>query len=200
MGDDRILVQVPAQELPLRAQALLDSGIPRPAGSRFLARRTHLSWIPAAWLGGLLLVGFASVRATITAGLDPAAGAERLIYGALAAVSLVGAVFAAGKLLQGLTERRDVRRGHYRRGLHVLGRDGLLIAGSDRHTWVPREKLPPATDVTGPSSGGNAPPAYAYFIVDDTGRMDRLDCGILTKTALWMWAEHGQLPEGGGWV
>jgi hypothetical protein len=30
--------------------------------------------------------------------------------------------------------------------------------------------------------------------------MDRLDCGILTKTALWMWAEHGQLPEGSGWV
>ncbi|MFM1965267.1 MAG: hypothetical protein RL134_992 [Actinomycetota bacterium] len=200
MGDDRILVQVPAQELPLRAQALLDSGIPRPAGSRFLARRTHLSWIPAAWLGGLLLVGFASVRATITAGLDPAAGAERLIYGALAAVSLVGAVFAAGKLLQGLAERRDVRRGHYRRGLHVLGRDGLLIAGSDRHTWVPREKLPPATDVTDQTGGGTAPPAFAYFIVDDAGRMDRLDCGGMTQSALWMWAEHGQLPEGGGWV
>jgi hypothetical protein len=107
MSSDRILVQVSAEELPLRAQALLDSGIPRPVDTRFLARRTHLSWIPAAWLAGLLLVGFASVRATIAAGLDPAAGAERLIYGALAAVSLVGAVFAAGKLLQGLAERDD---------------------------------------------------------------------------------------------
>ena len=200
MGDDRILVQVPAQELPLRAQALLDSGIPRPAGSRFLARRTHLSWIPAAWLGGLLLVGFASVRTTIAAGLDPAAGAERIIYGALAAVSLVGAVFAAGKLLQGLAERRDVQRGHYRRGLHVLGRDGLLIAGRDHHTWVPRAMLPPATDVTDQTGGGSSPPSYAFFIVDDAGRMDRLDCGILTKSALWMWVERGQLPEGDGWV
>ncbi len=200
MSSDRILVQVSAEELPLRAQALLDSGIPRPADSRFLARRTHLSWIPAAWLTGLLVVGFASVRATIVAGLDPAAGAERLIYGALAAVSLVGAVFAAGKLLQGLAERRDVQRGHYRRGLHVLGRDGLLIAGRDHHTWVPREMMPPATDVTDQTGGGSSPPSYAFFIVDDAGRMDRLDCGILTKTALWMWAEHGQLPEGSGWV
>ena len=200
MSSDRILVQVSAEELPLRAQALLDSGIPRPVDSRFLARRTHLSWIPAAWLAGLLLVGFASVRTTIAAGLDPAAGAERIIYGALAAVSLVGAVFAAGKLLQGLAERRDVQRGHYRRGLHVLGRDGLLIAGRDHHTWVPRAMLPPATDVTDQTGGGSSPPSYAFFIVDDAGRMDRLDCGILTKTALWMWAEHGQLPEGSGWV
>lgn len=200
MGDDRILVQVPADELPLRVQALLDSGIPRPAGSRFLARRTHVSWIPAAWLVGLLVVGVSSLRATLAAGLDPAGGGERIIYGAMAAVCLVGALFAAGKLLQGLAERRDVRRGSYRKGLHVLGRDGLLIAGSDRHTWVPREKLPPATDVTESSSGGTAPPAFAYFIVDDAGRMDRLDCGGMTQSALWMWAEHGQLPEGGGWV
>lgn len=200
MGDDRILVRVPAEDLPPRVQGLLDSRIPRPAGSRYLARRTHVSWIPAAWLAGLLVVGVASLRATIAAGLDPAAGAERIIYGALAAVSLVGAVFAAGKLLQGLAERRDVQRGHYRRGLHVLGREGLLIAGRDHHTWVPRAMLPPATDVTDQTGGGSSPPSYAFFIVDDAGRMDRLDCGILTKSALWMWVERGQLPEGDGWV
>lgn len=200
MADDRILVQVPSDELPLRAQALLDTGIPRPAGSRFLARRTHVSWIPAAWLAALLVVGVSSVRATIAAGVDPSAGAERIIYGALSAVCLVGALFAAGRLLQGLAERRQVRRGEYRKGLHVLGREGLLVAGADRHTWVPRALLPEAKDVTGPSSGGNAPPAYAYFIVDDAGRMDRLDCGIQTRSALWMWAEHGQLPEGNGWA
>lgn len=200
MSDDRILVQVPAEELPLRAQALLDAGIPRPGGSRFLARRTHVVWIPAAWLAGLLVVGMASLRATISAGLDPAAGAERIVYGVMAAASLVGAVFAAGKLLQGLTERRDVRRGHYRQGLHVLGQDGLLIAGADRHTWVPRGKMPSAIDVTGPGSGGNSPPAYAYFIVDEAGRLHHLDCGSLTRSALWMWAEHGQLPEGSGWA
>jgi len=200
VSEDRILVQVPADELPLRVQALIDPGIPRPAGSRFLARRTHVIWIPAAWLVGLLVVGISSLRATIAAGLDPSAGAERVIYGATAAVCLVGALFAAGKLLQGLAERRDVRRGSYRRGLHVLGRDGLLIAGSDRHTWVPRALIPPATDVTDSSSGGTSPPAFAYFIIDDAGRMDRLDCGILTKSALWMWAEHGQLPEGNGWM
>jgi hypothetical protein len=200
MGDDRILVQVPTEQLPVRAQALLDSGIPRPAGSRFLARRTHVSWIPAAWLVGLLVVGISSLRATIAAGLDPGAGAERIVYGALTAVCLVGAVFAAGKLLQGLTERRNVRRGDYRLGLHVLGREGLLIAGRDRHTWVPRAKLPDAQNVTESASGGNAPPSYAYFIVDDAGRMDRLDCGAMTQSALWMWTEHGQLPEGSGWV
>lgn len=200
MAGDRILVQVPARELPLRVRALVDPGLPRPDGSRFLARRTHLSWVPAAWLVGLIVVGVSSVRATLAAGLDPSAGDERIIYGAIAAVCLVGAVFAAGKLVQGLTERRAVKRGTYRQGLHVLGREGLLIAGADRHTWVPRALLPEAKDVTGPSSGGNAPPAYAYFIVDDAGRMDRLDCGIQTKSALWMWAEHGQLPESGGWV
>ena len=199
MADDRILVRVSAEELPLRAQALLDSGIPRPAGSRFRGRRTHISWAPAAWLVGLLFVGIPSVRATLQAGLDPQAGAERIVYGTMAAICLVGAAFAAGKLLQGLAERRDVRRGDYRQGLHLLGLDGLLIAGRSAHTWVPRDKLPPAADVTGPGSGGNRGPSYAYFIVDDRERMDRLDCGTLTKTALWMWAEHGHLPEGSGW-
>lgn len=198
-GEDRVLVRARAEDLPLRARSLLDAGIPRPVGTRFLPRRTHLTWIPAAWLAGLLVVGSASVRATVAAGLDPSAGAERIIYGSMAAVCLVGALFAAGKLLQGLGERRDLRRGDYRIGLHLLGLDGLLIAGRDRHTWVPREELPPATDVTAPSSGGSSPPAYAYFIVDDDGHLERLDCSALTKTALSLWAEHGQLPDGGGW-
>jgi hypothetical protein len=139
------------------------------------------------------------VRATIVAGLDPAAGAERLIYGALAAVSLVGAVFAAGKLLQGLAERRDVQRGHYRRGLHVLGRDGLLIAGRDHHTWVPRGMLPEPVKVTS-GSGESVTVTYVYTLVDDEGRADRLECSTLENTALWMWQEHGHLPEGGGWT
>jgi len=200
VGDDRILVQVPAEDLPPSAQALLDSGIPRPAGSRFLVRRTRVIWIPALWLAGLLAVGIASLRATVTAGLNPDAGAERLIYGAMTAVCLVGAIVSARKMLQGLAERRDVRRGAHRQGLHVLGMEGLLIAGRDRHTWVPRELLPPAAEVSGPASGGDSVPSYAYFIVDGENRMERLDCGILTKTALWMWAEHGELPEGSGWT
>ena len=200
MSAERILVQVPVTELPVRVQALLDPGIPRPADARFLARRTHMAWFPGAWLIGLLVVGIASLRATLIAGLDPAAGGERVIYGAMAAVCLVGAMFAAAKLLQGLVERRDVKRGVHRKGLHVLGREGLLIVGTDRHTWVPREKLPPATDVTDARSGGPSPPAYAYFIVDAQGRLDRLDCGTQTHSALRMWAEHGQLPEGGGWT
>lgn len=200
MADDRILVQVPAEDLPPHVRALLDPGRPRPVGSRFLARRTHVTWIPAAWLVGLIVVGLASLRATVAAGLDPAAGGERVVYGAMAAVCLIGAMFAAAKLLQGLIERRDMKRGTYRKGLHVLDREGLLIAGSDRHTWVPRERLPKATDVTDARGGGPSPPAYAYFIVDAEGRLDRLDCGTLTKSALWTWAEHGQLPEGDGWV
>lgn len=197
---DRILVQLPRRDLPARVQALLDAQTPRPDGSRFLARRTHVTWIPFAWLVVLLMVGLASAGATVTAGLDPTTGDERIVYGAIAAVSLVGATLSAAKLLQGLTERRDVRRGDYRKGLHILGRDGLLIAGDDLHTWVPREKLPKATDVTDTRSGGTSPPAYAYFIVDDTGRMQRLDCGGQTQSALWMWKEHGRLPEGGDWV
>lgn len=197
---DRILVQVPDRDLPARVQALLDAQTPRPDGSRFLARRTHVTWIPLVWLVGLLMVGLTSLGATVTAGLDPTAGDERIVYGAIASVCLVGATLSAAKLLQGLAERRDVRRGDYRKGLHILGSDGLLIAGDDLHTWVPREKLPQATDVTDARGGGNSPPVYAYFIVDDAGRMDRLDCGGMTQSALWMWKEHGQLPEGGGWV
>jgi hypothetical protein len=199
MAADRILVRVPAAELPLRAQALLDSGIPRPAGARYLARRTHLSWVPIAWFAGLLVVGITSLWATIAAGLNPDAGAERFIYGSMTAICLVGASFAAVKALQGLAEYRDLRRGHYRRGLHLLGLDGLLIAGHDRHTWVPRASMPEAIDVTGPGSGGNRVTYYAYFIVDDRERMERLDCGALTQSALWMWSEHGHLPERGGW-
>ena len=199
MAGDRILVRVSAEELPLRVQALLDSGIPRPANSRFLVRRTHISWAPAAWLVFLLMIGISSLRATILAGLDPQAGAQRIVYGSMAAICLFFAVFAAGKLIVGLTERRDVRRGDYRRGLHLLGLDGLLIAGRDLHTWVPRDKMPPAADVTGPGSGGNRPPSYAYFIVDDHQRMERLDCGGMTQSALWMWSEHGFMPEGSGW-
>lgn len=200
MADDVILVSVPAEELPLRAQALLDSGIPRPANSRFLVRRTHVSWVPTAWFIGLGVVGISSLWATIKAGIDPEAGAERFIYGSMAAICLVGASFAAAKLLQGLAERRDVRRGDYRQGLHLLGLDGLLIAGRDVHTWVPRALMPPVIDITGPGSGGNRMPAYTYVIVDDRQRMERLDCGGMTQSALWMWSEHGHLPDRGGWV
>lgn len=199
MPDDRILVRVPADELPLRAQALLDSGIPRPANSRFLVRRTYISWAPAAWLVFLLVIGIASLRATISAGLNPSAGSERIVYGVMTAICLFFAVFAAGKLIVGLTERRDVKRGDYRLGLHLLGLDGLLIAGRDLHTWVPRDLMPAPMEISGPASGAGHSPSYAYIIVDDREQMERLDCGTLTKTALWVWQEHGHLPEGGGW-
>ena len=200
MADDRILVRVSAEELPLRAQALLDSSSPRPAGSRFLVRRTHALWIPAAWLAGLIVIGVTSLRSTIAAGLDPQSGAERLVYGSLAGISLVGAAFAAGKLVQGLAERRAIRRGRYRRGLHVLGREGLLIAGRGTHTWVPRDLMPEPMEISGPASGAGHSPSYAFIMIDDHERMERLDCGITTKNALWAWAEHGQLPEGDGWT
>ena len=200
MADDRILVRVSAEELPLRAQALLDSSSPRPAGSRFLVRRTHALWIPAAWLAGLIVIGVTSLRSTIAAGLDPQSGAERLVYGSLAAICLVGAAFAAGKLVQGLAERRAIRRGRYRRGLHVLGREGLLIAGRGTHTWVPRDLMPEPMEISGPASGAGHSPSYAFIMIDDHERMERLDCGITTKNALWVWAEHGQLPEGDGWT
>jgi hypothetical protein len=197
--DDRILVRVSADDLPLRARALLDSGIPRPANSRFLVRRTYVSWAPAAWLVFLLVIGIASLRATIAAGLNPSAGAERIIYGVMTAICLFFAVFAAGKLIVGLTERRDVKRGDYRLGLHLLDLDGLLIAGRHLHTWVPRGMLPEPVKVTS-GSGESVFVTYVYALADDEGRADRLECSTLEKTALWMWQEHGQLPEGGGWA
>jgi hypothetical protein len=199
MPDDRILVRVSADDLPLRARALLDSGIPRPANSRFLVRRTYVSWAPAAWLVFLLVIGIASLRATIAAGLNPSAGAERIIYGVMTAICLFFAVFAAGKLIVGLTERRDVKRGDYRLGLHLLDLDGLLIAGRHLHTWVPRRMLPEPVKVTS-GSGESVFVTYVYALADDEGRADRLECSTLEKTALWMWQEHGQLPEGGGWA
>lgn len=198
MPDDRILVRVSPKDLPLRAQALLDSGIPRPANSRFLVRRTFISWAPAAWLVFLLVIGISSLRATIAAGLNPSAGAERVIYGVMTAICLFFAVFAAGKLIVGLTERRDVKRGDYRLGLHLLGLDGLLIAGRDLHTWVPRGMLPEPVKVTS-GSGESVSVTYVYALGDAEGRADRLECSTLENTALWMWQEHGHLPEGGGW-
>lgn len=200
MPDDRILVRVPAEELPLQARALLDSDIPRPANSRFLVRRTYISWAPAAWLVFLLVIGIASLRATISAGLNPTAGAERIIYGVMTAICLFFAVFAARKILVGLAERRDVKRGDYRLGLHLLGLDGLLIAGRGTHTWVPRDLMPAPLEISGPASGAGHSPSYAYIVVDDHDRMERLDCGITTKNALWLWAEHGHMPSGGGWA
>ena len=199
MPDDRILVRVSADDLPLRARALLDSGIPRPANSRFLVRRTYVSWAPAAWLVFLLVIGIASLRATLAAGLNPSAGAERIIYGVMTAICLFFAVFAAGKLIVGLTERRDVKRGDYRLGLHLLDLDGLLIAGRHLHTWVPRRMLPEPVKVTS-GSGESVTVTYVYALADDEGRADRLECSTLENTALWMWQEHGQLPEGGGWA
>ena len=199
MSDERILVRVTAEELPLRVQALLDSGIPRPANSRFLVRRTYISWAPAAWLVFLLVIGIASLRATIAAGLNPSAGAERIIYGVMTAICLFFAVFAAGKLIVGLTERRDVKRGDYRLGLHLLDLDGMLIAGRDLHTWVPRGMLPEPVKVTS-GSGESVFVTYVYSLADDAGRADRLECSTWENTALWMWQEHGQLPSGGGWA
>ncbi len=199
MPDDRMLVRVDADGLPLRVRALLDSGIPRPANSRFLVRRTYISWAPAAWLVFLLVIGIASLRATVAAGLNPSAGAERIIYGVMTAICLFFAVFAAGKLLVGLTERRDIKRGDYRLGLHLLDLDGLLIAGRDLHTWVPRGMLPEPVKVTS-GSGESVYVTYVYSLADDEGRADRLECSTLENTALWMWQEHGQLPSGGGWA
>lgn len=196
MSEPVMLVRVPREELPLRVQVLLDSGMPLPAGSRFKPRRTHLSWAPAAWLIALVVVGISSLRATVAAGLDPTGGAERIIYGTMTAICLFFAAFSARMLMLGLSERRDLQRGHYRQGLHVLGREGLLIAGREEHTWVPRALLPHAIDVTPPGGGS---PAFAFVLVDDRGRMERLNCGVLTQSTLWLWAEHGQLPEGDGW-
>ena len=199
MASDRILVRVDAKELPQPAQAVLDSVVPRPTGTRFLPRRTHATWIPAAWLIGLIAVGAVALRATVAAGLDAQAGDDRLVYGAVTAACLVGAVFAAGKVMQALLEMRAVRRGEYRRGLHVLGSEGLLIAGRDTHTWVPRSHLPAPIDLSGPRSGSGHAPSFAFIIVDEHERMERLDCGIVTMHALRRWCEQGHMPEGAGW-
>ncbi|MEX1209349.1 MAG: hypothetical protein WEA35_00595 [Candidatus Nanopelagicales bacterium] len=199
MPDDRILVRVDADGLPLRARALLDSGIPRPANSRFLVRHTYVSWAPAAWLVFLLVIGMSSLRATIAAGLNPPAGAERIIYGVMTAICLFFAVFAAGKLIVGLTERRDVKRGDYRLGLHLLGLDGLLIAGRDLLTWVPRGMLPEPVRVTS-GSGESVTVTYVYALADDEGRTDRLECSTLENMALWMWQEPSRMPSDGGWA
>ncbi len=198
MGEPTPLVQVSAAELPPRAQALLDPERPRPEDSRFQVRRTHLVWIPALWLAALLIIGFSSLRATLAAGTDPAGGSERIIYGAMAAICLGSALFSAQRLLLGIAERTDVQQDRYRRGLHVLGLEGLLIAGRDAHTWVPRSLLPEPIDVT-PKSGGAGVKSYAYVLADDAGRVERLECGFPTRSALWLWTEHGYLPEGGGW-
>ena len=196
--EPRLLVGVSATELPLRAQALLDPGVPRPADSRFQVRRTHLIWIPLAWLGPLLIVGFASLRLMIEFWPDPAAAPARIIYGSMAVICLTFAAISAKRLVLGIGEREQVKQGRYRQGLHVLGLDGLLIAGRDAHTWVPRTLLPAPIDVT-PKSGGGGVKSYAYVLADGKGHTERLDCGFTTQSALWLWTEHGHLPEGGSW-
>lgn len=155
-------------------------------------------WIPLAWLGPLLLVGFSSLRMTIEAWPDPAAGPARIIYGSMTLICLICAAVSADRLVLGIREREEVKQGRYRQGLHVLGLEGLLIAGRDAHTWVPRRLLPEPIDVTS-RSGGAGVKSYAYVLADGNGRVERLDCGSLTESALWLWAEHGYLPESGRW-
>ncbi len=198
MGAPRLLIAVSAADLPPRAQALLDPEIPRPADSRFQVRRTYLVWVPQAWLAALLVIGFASLRSTVAAWPDPAAGSARIIYGSMAVICLISAAVGAHRLVLGLSQRDEVKQGRYRRGLHVLGLEGLLIAGRDAHTWVPRSLLPEPIDVTS-TSGGAGVTSYAYVLDDGAGRVERLECGLPTQSALWLWAKHGYLPEGGGW-
>ncbi len=131
-----MLIGVSAAELPLRAHALLDPEIPRPADSRFQVRRTHLVWIPLAWLGPLLVVGFSSLRSTIAAWPDPAAGPARVIYGSMTTLCVIFAAVCAHRLALGIGERDAVKQGR---------------------------------------------------------------CGFPTQSALWLWKEHGDLPEGGWW-
>jgi hypothetical protein len=59
--------------------------------------------------------------------------------------------------------------------------------------------LPEPVKVTS-GSGESVTVTYVYALADDEGRADRLECSKLENTALWMWQEHGQLPEGGGWA
>ncbi len=198
MADSALLVRVPAAELPARVGALLDPQTPRPPDSRFQVRRLHPVWIPAAWLAALLVVGHASTRAAVAAWSDPAGGAARIIYGGMAATCLFFAVVSVHRLAVALNERREVTLGRYRQGLHVLGAEGLLVAGRDEHTWVPRALLPAPVEVTS-RGGGASVKSYAYFFDDGRGRVERLDCGVLTESALWRWAGHGDLPDGNGW-
>lgn len=198
MAESRLLIGVSTAELPPRAQALLDPEIPRPPDSRFQIRRTYLIWIPLAWLVCLLVVGFSSLRATIEAWPDPAAQPARITYGSMTVICLIFAAVSAHRLVLGLSEREEVKQGRYRQGLHVLGLEGLLIAGRDTHTWVPRPLLPEPIDAT-TRSGGAAVKIYAYILADGTGRSERFDCGFPTQSALWLWTSHGYLPEGGGW-
>ena len=176
------------------AQALLDPGSPRPEDSRLQVRRTYLVWIPALWLAALVVVGFASLRATLTAGTDQAGGSERIIYGAMAMICLIFAVVSAHRLFLGIAERSEVQLDRYRQGLHLLGLEGLLVAGRDSHTWIPRALLPAPIDVT-----ATHVKTYAYMLADGDGRVERLECGFSTQSALYLWAKHGLLPQGGGW-
>lgn len=192
------LIRVSTAELPLLAQSLVEPGIPRSGDARFLVRRSHFVWIPAVWLAGLLVVGLSSLTATLKAWPDRADGDARVIYGAMAATCLVGAAFSARKLSLGLIERRDVLLDRYRQGLHVLGLEGLLVAGPDVHTWVPRALLPDPIVVTS-SSGGAGAKSYRYVLTDDCGRVAHLDCGVLTESALRMWSKQGQLPDSPDW-
>lgn len=193
MAEGRIAIRVAADHLPLRVRSLLDAETPRPPESRYRVRRTHLAWPAAASFTGLAIVGVVAIRAAISSTAD-----HRVVYGSLAAISLLAAALCLPALLRGIAERRAVGAGSYRQGLHLLGPEGLLIAGREVHTWVPRGSMPAGVDVT-PPGGGPQIPVYAYDLRAD-GRSERLECGPATHIALRLWAERGVLPDGGGWV
>lgn len=196
MADPRILIRVAADELPPRPRLLLAGDVPRPPDTRFQVRRSQVVWAPAAWLTVLLPIGAAAIVA-LSRGGGPA-GDRQVVYAAIAAMSVGFAAVNVRSLLRGLAEREQIRRGEHRLGVHLIGLEGLLVAGRAEHTWVPRALLPPAVDVT-PPGGGPQVPIYAVEVTDGS-RSERLEFSGPTRMALWTWAQHGMLPDGEGWV
>ena len=120
------------------------------------------------------------------------AAPARIVYGSISVICLICAAVSAHRLALGIGERDEVKRGRYRQGLHVLGLEGLLIAGRDAHTWVPRSLLPEPIDVTSRSGGGGVK-SYAYVLADGAGRVEGVGRGWASESGLCLWTEEAYL-------
>lgn len=185
-----VLIDIPDSGLPssLRARLVPDAVVS--ATDRFRpARRPSLLW-PLVWTVVLLIIGGASVIATVRTGVDPQAGDSRFIYAGLAGALLLGAVFAARALVHSWRQRR----GNSRLGCHLIARVGLLIADRAGCTWVPRERLPAPVD--DPSTDTRSGEGGVVFVISDgSGSLKRWSVARRVGREVDLWRREGVMPD-----
>ena len=187
---ETVLIDVPVSQLPSALRARLVPGAVIAGSDRFRpARRPTVLW-PTLWICALLVVGIASLVATLRTGFDPLAGASRFVYAGLTGALLLGAAFASRTLVHAWRQRR----GSSRLGCHIVARAGVLIADRSGCTWVPRGFLPAPVDdpSTDTRFGGGG---VLFILTDGSGGLKRWSAPRRVGSEVDLWRREGVMPD-----